>query len=321
MKKFLSAFIAAALILTVSACGNNTPGNIEDDDDKSSYSDEKDKDNKDNEDNDDNDGEKKENFGLGDIFGFGGDDDSDENTPMTETTTSAPETEATTSAPETEATTSAPETEATTSAPEGENLDSSLLDGLKGKSPLYYEFAKITSSIPCTLVMTTIDSDGKDNGTATMSMESLSRIAVSTDAEGQNVRFLMDNGTYYIINDSEKSAIFYSITDEEKEATEEEMANAMNLTASFDFDKAEFTSGTEEFMGETLKYEAVDDGTTSAVLYFIPETGRVKYMVSEGQTVRVDDYYTGIDESLFEIPEDYEMLDFESLMGELTATE
>lgn len=321
MKKFLSLFLTAALILSISACGNNNSDNTEDDDEKSSYSDEKDKDDDEDEDEDKDDEDKdkdedknesENNSGLGGLgFGFGsGDKDKDENEDddiiyITETTEPAPETEATKPA----------ETETTPSAPQGQLIENSFLDGLKDKSPLYYEFGKVTSTIPCTLVMTMVDSDGKETGTAAVSMESLSRIGILSDAEGQKIRMIMDNGTYYMIGDTEKSILYYSLSGDEKASMEEEMANAMKFTASFDFDKAEFSSGIETFMGESLKFETVDDGSTSATLYFDPATGRARYIVSEGQTVRIDDYYTGTDSSLFNIPADYEMTDLSALMA------
>ena len=322
MKKFLSLFLTAALILSISACGNNNSDNTEDDDEKSSYSDEKDSKDEDDKDEDEDDkdeddedkdkdenkNESENNSGLGGLdFGSG---DKDENNDddiiyITETTEPAPETEA-----------SKPvETETTPSAPQGQLIENSFLDGLKDKSPLYYEFGKVTSTIPCTLVMTMVDSDGKENGTAAVTMESLSRIGISTNAEGQDMRIIMDNGTYYMISDTEKSALFYSLSGDEKASMEEEMANAMKFTASFDFDKAEFSSGTETFMGESLKYETVDDGSAKATLYFDPATGRARYIVSEGQTVRIDDYFTGTDSSLFDIPADYEMTDLSALMA------
>lgn len=317
MKKFLSLFLTAALVLSISACGNNNADNNEDDEEKSSYSDEKEKD--DDEDKDEDKNESENNSGLGGLgFGFGNDDKDDKKdddiAETTEATEPAPETEATEPAPETEATKPA-ETETTPSAPGGQLIENSFLDGLKDKSPLYYEFGKVTSTIPCTLVMTVVDSDGKETGTMAMSMESLTRIAISTNMEGEEARIIMDNGTYYIISDSEKSALYYSLSGDEKASMEEQMAEAMKLTGAFDFDKAEYSSGTETFMGESLKYETVDDGTTKATLYFDSVTGRARYIVSEGQTVRIDDYYTGTNSSLFDIPANYQMTDLSALMA------
>ena len=293
MKKILSAFITMAIILSVSACEGSTP--------------------------------EATTAASTDSAVTTTADNSNETAETTEAETTAAETtaaETTTEETTTAETTTAEATttEATTGA-QGEFIDNSFLDGLKDKSPLYYEFGKITSTVPVTMTMTLLNEGGSIMGTMKMTMASLGRIAMATEASGESARIILENGTNYIISDNEKYVMYYTLPEDEKKAMEEEMLSSMQFYSAFDFDNAEFSSGTEEFMGETLKYETVNDGTTDATLYFVPETGRVKYIVSEGQTARIDDYYTGADESLFEIPEDYEMIDFESLMGELGTAE
>lgn len=304
MKKILSAFITMAIILSVSACGGSNP--------------------------------EATTAATGDnaVTTTAGNTNEIAETTATEATTTAETTaEATTAETTAEETTAAETTtaEATTTkeavvteattATQGEFIDNSFLDGLKDKSPLYYEFGKITSTLPITMTMTLLNEEGSETGVMKMTMTSLGRIAMLTEASGESARIILEGSTNYIISDNEKYAMYYTLPEEEISAMEEEMKNSMQFYSAFDFDKAEFSSGTEEFMGETLKYETVDDGTTEATLYFVPETGRVKYMVTDGQIARIDDYYTGADESLFEIPEDYQIMDFESLFGDLTTTE
>ena len=246
---------------------------------------------------------------------------------ITEAETEAPETttEAVTEAPEatTEATTEAvteTTTEAVTEAEtkpeiEGEYIENAMMDGLKDKSPLYYDFGMVTSTMPCTIVMTLMDGNGGEIGAVAMTMTSLDRLAMKTTAEGETVRIIIADGKYYMVSDTEKTAIYYALTAEEIEAMAEEMKNATTSTSAFNFDNAEFTSGTEEFLGETYKYEMVDDGVNVAKLYFDTETGRAKYLFNDSQAARIDDYYTGSDESLFEIPSSYETVDMAALFG------
>ena len=294
MKKFLSALITMALILSVSACGGNTTETTTTAAETTTSAENNDS-----------------------VAEVGGADEG--NTEVKEETeaevTDAEVIEITTE--ETTAETTA-ETTVTEAAPEGELINNAFLDGLKDKSPLYYEFGKITSTVPVTMTMNYSEAATGTECSMKMCMASLSRIAIVTDMAGQSARIILDDGNYYIISDNEKYVLYYTLSDEEKLSMEEEMANSMQVSATFDFDKTEFTSGTEEFMGETLKFETVDDGTTKATIYFDPTTDRARYMVSQGQTVEIDDYYTGVDESLFEIPQDYEMMDFETFAGSLS---
>lgn len=305
MKKFLTVLLTAAMILTAAACGEapaetsattaatDAPAVTED---EAATPDE-----------DITEAETEET-------------EPEETEAETEATTEAV-TEAVTEAT-TEATTEAV-TETTTEATkaetkpeiEGEYIENAMMDGLKDKSPLYYDFGMVTSTMPCTIVMTLIDGNGGEIGAVAMTMTSLDRLAMKTTAEGETVRVIIADGKYYIVSDTEKSALYYTLTAEEIEAMAEEMKSTTASTAAFNFDNAEFTSGTEEFLGETYKYEMVDDGVSLAKLYFDTETGRAKYLINESQAARIDDYYTGSDESLFEIPASYETIDMAALFG------
>ena len=296
MKKFLTVLLAAAMILTAAACGE-APA------------------------------ETSATTAATDAPAVTEDEAAtpDEDITEAETEETEAETEATTEAVTeavTEATTEAV-TETTTEATEaetkpeieGEYIENAMMDGLKDKSPLYYDFGMVTSTMPCTIVMTLIDENGGELGAVAMTMTSLDRLAMKTTAEGETVRVIIADGKYYMVSDTEKTAIYYTLTAEEIEAMAEEMKNATTSTAAFNFDNAEFTSGTEEFLGETYKYEMVDDGENVAKLYFDTKTGRAKYLFNDIQAARIDDYYTGSDESLFEIPASYESVDMATLFG------
>ena len=309
MKKILSAFITMAIILSVSACGGSTPETTTAASNDSAVTNTA-----------DNSNETAETTAEETTTAETTAAETTAEETTTVETTAAETTAAETTTAEAAATEAAAVTEATTGA-QGEFIDNSFLDGLKDKSPLYYEFGKITSTVPVTMTMTLLNEDGSETGVMKMTMASLGRISMLTEASGESARIILENGTNYIISDNEKYVMYYTLPEDEKKTMEEEMLSSMQFYSAFDFDNAEFSSGTEEFMGETLKYETVNDGTTDATLYFVPETGRVKYIVSEGQTARIDDYYTGADESLFEIPEDYQIMDLESLMGDLGTAE
>ena len=323
MKKILSAFITMAIILSVSACEGSTPEATTAASTDSAVTTTADN-TKETAETTEAETTEETTTAETTTEETTTEETTTEETTAAETTTAETTTAETTTA-EAATTEEAAATEATTEAQgepaQGELIENNFLDGLKGKSPLYYEFGRITSTVPVTMTMTLLNEDGSVMGTMKMTMASLGRIAMATEASGESARIILEDGTNYIISDDEKYAMYYTLSEDERSAMEEEMLSSMQFATAFDFDKAEFTSGTEEFMGETLKYETVDDGTTSATLYFVPETGRAKYILSEGQTARIDDYYTGADESLFEIPEDYQKMDLESLMGDLTAAE
>lgn len=293
MKKFLTVLLAAAMILTAAACGEapaETSATTAATDAPTVTEDE---------------------------AATPDEDITEAEAEETEPEETEAETEATTEAVTeavTETTTEATEAE-TKPEIEGEYIENAMMDGLKDKSPLYYDFGMVTSTMPCTIVMTLIDENGGELGAVAMTMTSLDRLAMKTTAEGETVRVIIADGKYYMVSDTEKTAIYYTLTAEEIEAMAEEMKNATTSTAAFNFDNAEFTSGTEEFLGETYKYEMVDDGVNVAKLYFDTETGRAKYLFNDIQAARIDDYYTGSDESLFEIPASYESVDMATLFG------
>lgn len=274
MKKYLSLLAAAALILTAAGCGNSTEA---------------------------------------------------ETTTAAETTTTAAEaeTEETTTAAEaeTEETTLAEaEDEAideddSTEEVEGTLiLEESYLSALAEKAPLYAEYARVSGTVPYTADLTVLDAEGNETMETLTSMASLNELAMVMTVSGASTRIVMADYTYYMISDETKEGIVQTLDEETWNQT---ISSALSNQNLLNIDALEVTTGEEELFGATYTVEELNDGTMDVKCYFNTESNKAEYIATsagEGESavtaiVKVGEYYNGVDESIFDIPEDYSYTD------------
>lgn len=274
MKKYLSLLAAAALILTAAGCGNTTEA---------------------------------------------------ETTTAAETTTTAADTaEAETTADTEEAAedTAAIDEDFSVDVEEVEGtllLEESYISALAEKAPRYAEYARISGTVPYTADLTILDEDGSEYMETLTSVASLDSLAMVMTVSGASTRIVMKDYNYYMISDETKEGIVQTLGEDDWNET---ISSALSNQNYLDADTLEVTTGEEEYLGKTYAFEELKDATMSAKCYFDTESGKVEYISTsydeDGATattvIKIGEYYNGIDESLFDIPEDYAYTD----MGALT---
>lgn len=284
MKKYLSLLAAAALILTAAGCGNTTEA---------------------------------------------------ETTTAAETTTTAAE--ETTTADTTEAEQTAADTEEAANDTEEaidedfsvdvEEVEGTLivdeeyLTALTEKAPLYAEYMRISGTVPYTADLTILDENGSEYMETLTSVASLDSLAMVMTVDGASTRIVMKDYNYYMISDETKEGIVQVFGED---AWNETISSTLSNQNYLDIDTLEVTTGNEEYLGKTYTFEELKDATMSAKCYFDTESGKVEYISTsygEGDeavtaVVKVGEYYNGVDESLFDIPEDYTYSDMSALAQE-----
>lgn len=246
----------------------------------------------------------------------------------TTTTTAEAEATTTTTAAETtttEATTTTAET-TTTPAVTEEIVDNPLMTEemvefiteLKSKSPIYGEFIEITSTIPLHLGMAY---EADMTGTGAMSsvsmdlyISSLDKMFISTISDGVAADILFNNGKYYIISAEEKTALYIEMSDEEAA----DLANQMtaSVKANFDASDATYEAGETEYNGTTYLYEKVTtDELGDILVYADTATKKIKYLSNQDIMMEITALESDFDESIYEVPSDYAIIDMSALMG------
>lgn len=246
-----------------------------------------------------------------------------ENATAADTTTAAEEA-ADSEAPVEEAadTTTAAEEVADSEAPAEEAvmlLDEAYISALAEKAPLYAEYARVSATLPYTTTLVEVDESGAELSATTVSMGSMNEIAMAVSQSGATSRIVMADYTYYIISDDTQEGLVQKLD----EATWDQLiSESTTSVVTLNIDALEVTTGEEELFGTVYSVEDLKDDMMAVKCYFDAETGKAAYMSStveyDGaeieQLIKISDYYNGVDETLFDIPEAYTYTD----MSELT---
>ena len=145
-------------------------------------------------------------------------------------------------------------------------------------------------------------------------MESLDKLAVTTNTGGVTSDIILKDGVYYMVSDEEKSVIYKEMTEEEKAVITESMTSSMQ--PAFDPAAAQYESGKTEYNGTEYLYEKITTAEVGEVMiYADTKTKDVKYIQSGGQVMELTFLEHEIDGSVFEIPADYTMTDIATMNG------
>ena len=245
-----------------------------------------------------------------------------------ETTTTAAETTTTTAAETTtEATTTAAETtteeaatEVTTAPAEEASEDNGayeeMMAAFKEKAPHYYEYARYAYKFPVEMTMNILNTeDFSVLQSASVAITENMDIAMEmSQPDVATSRIVIADGFMYIISDGDKQIIYQQLPEDQMEEMKTQMASSVN-TQTWDAATLEVETSEEELNGVTYGVEIIKDSANEAKVYFDKDSGAVKYLYSEGQYIEIVAVTDNVSGKLFEIPEDYNLVDMATAMG------
>lgn len=244
---------------------------------------------------------------------------------VSETTTAAETTVETTTEAATEAETTAAATEAETTPADNSEVPDEMqatLEILDKESPVYANYIRESLKFP---ISNTFEYDMEsDEGTQhvelTCAIANSTKLAVNTKTGDESMNIILNGNNYYIVVPEEKSAMFMTIPNEDIDSMADSLEQSM--MPKFDASKATFEKGEGEVNGETLPYEKVttDEGE---IFYFYHEDGslNIKYLASDEIVMKMTEFTHEVDDSIFEVPADYELIDLVDALGSLGSEE
>ncbi len=259
------------------------------------------------------------------VAGCGSDKPAETTTTAAETTAAETTTAETTTAEETTAAeTTAEETtteEITTAPAEGEAAEGNgayeeMMAAFKEKAPHYYEYARYAYKFPVEMTMNILNTeDFSVLQSVSVAMTENMDIAMEMSQPGvATSRIVIADGYMYIISDAEKQIIYQQLPEDQMKEMKEEMASSVN-NQTWDTATLEVETTEEELNGVTYGVEIIKDSANEAKVYFDKDSGAVKYLYSEGQYLEIVAITDEVSDKLFEVPEDYQMLDMATAMG------
>ena len=239
-------------------------------------------------------------------------------TTAAETTAAETTTEATTTTAET--TTEEAATEATTAPAEEASEDNGayeeMMAAFEEKAPHYYEYARYAYKFPVEMTMNILNTeDFSVLQSASIAITDNMDIAMEmSQPDVATSRIVIADGFMYIISDEEKQIIYQQLPEDQMEEMKTQMTSSVN-TQTWDAATLEVETSEEELNGVTYGVEIIKDSANEAKVYFDKDSGAVKYLYSEGQYIEIVAVTDNVSGKLFEIPEDYTLVDMATAMG------
>ena len=208
-------------------------------------------------------------------------------------------------------------TEIAYQSPEVEDTTEEALAILQEHVPLYYDYLKIRMNMPVTVEAVVTYADGTYLKSGIYVKDEYTGAITTETSDGRITKVIYTKNMGYQINENDK--IVYYL--ENKEETAKRNINAMLMTISLsDLNGCSFSQDTAEFEGFTYKHEAITNQTTSenTDYYFDADTNKLKYIKTTDTVTKIDRADSiAADDSIFEIPSDYEMLSYNDYLEQL----
>ena len=208
-------------------------------------------------------------------------------------------------------------TEIAYQSPEVEDTTEEALAILQEHVPLYYDYLKIRMNMPVTVEAVVTYADGTYLKSGIYVKDEYTGAITTETSDGRITKVIYTKNMGYQINENDK--IVYYL--ENKEETAKRNINAMLMTISLsDLNGCSFSQDTAEFEGVTYKHEAITNQTTSenTDYYFDADTNKLKYIKTTDTVTKIDRADSiAADDSIFEIPSDYEMLSYNDYLEQL----
>lgn len=194
-----------------------------------------------------------------------------------------------------------------------EDTTAEALDYLRDKIPLYVKFMEKRMQYPLTFE-TSISESGESLGSAGIYIRDEQSMAVSaTDASGNTTKVIYKDGMVYQIESSEKAV--YS-RDYSVEGAKSLVSEYLIKIKKSDVEKCSFVDDYEDVDGVTYKHEIIYQADGSPTNYYYDEnTDEIVFIRTGEQISKVEKLENAVDESVFEVPADYEMKDFSERNG------
>lgn len=183
-------------------------------------------------------------------------------------------------------------------------------------APIYADYLKESSILP-TAMGFAYEADlygtgTPSKGTMEVYMSAMDKMAVKTVTDGVASDIIIKDMTTYMLSDAEKTAIYMAMD----EATMAQMSESMTASVkpAFDASAATYESGTEEFNGTEYLFEKITTAEAGEiVIYADVNTKEIKYLSSGGITMEITLLSHDVDDSVYEVPADYTLVDMAAL--------
>ncbi len=208
-------------------------------------------------------------------------------------------------------------TEIAYQSPEVEDTTEQALAVLQEHVPLYYDYLKIRMNMPVTVEAVVTYEDGTYLKSGIYVKDEYTGAITTETSDGRLTKVIYTKNMSYQVNENDKTVYYL----ENKEESAKRNINAMLMTISTsDLNGCSFSQDTAEFEGVTYKHEVINNVISSdtSEYYFDQNTNELRYIISGNTVTRIDRADSiAADDSIFEIPSDYELILYDEYLEQL----
>lgn len=190
---------------------------------------------------------------------------------------------------------------------------------LRANAPIYANYIEDQTNLPIRVGFA-YEQDLYGTGIASkIAMDTIIKspeeMAVITEMDGTEERIVITKERYYMVSTAEKTALYMDLDDAMRTQLSESMTAGLSGTVMFDAVNATYKTGTEEYNGTEYLFEKISAPDMEVTVYGDPATKEIRYLISEGIALQVTAFTHDVDNSIFEIPSDYTVVNMADAMG------
>ena len=182
---------------------------------------------------------------------------------------------------------------------------------LKTQVPLFAKYMEKRNSAPLTYEVEITSGDVTQ--TASINIKDDKNISfISTNADGVREATIYKDNVCYVISDEEKTLYSSEVTTETSKRVVQENLMTIKLEEA---QAMTYSTDTAEYNGVTYKRETLGD---SVNYYFDEATEELRYIIigDNAQVTKITIFENVCDESAFELPEDYKVVDLNKYVND-----
>ena len=201
-------------------------------------------------------------------------------------------------------------------APEREDTTADALKYLEQNAPLYYNYLKVRRSVPLTFETIVTNGDNKwETGIYFKDENNFAQYSKNPDGSFTKVIYMKDKA--YQIDSAQKVVYTYDCGEEEVKTKSD--ALLLKVIYLDDVAGSTYSSDTAEYEGTEYDRLTITTEGIDTIHYFEKSGGKLAY-TTVGETVsKVTKFESSCDDSIFEIPSDYETKTYDDLKAEVEA--
>lgn len=199
-----------------------------------------------------------------------------------------------------------------------EDTTAEALAYLRERIPLYTRYLETRRTIPLSFE-TAVTNEGARVKAGIYIKDEQTIALTAEDEDGNETRVVYMDGKVYEISSADRTVTYMTY----KEENAKKLVDSYRIKLSLsDVEKCSYVDDYEELNGVSYKHEIIyDENSNPSNFYYDEETGAIRFIRNGEEISEVLVLKNEVTESMFELPTDYTMVDYDAVLSEQYASQ